>query len=530
VSSCSRLRGAALCLAVVAGVAGCGRSRPGAVDWPSWGSTAENTHFASTGQVNTANVARLRVVWRRSEGPGQFAWESFPVVVGRTMYFTTGTDEVVAVDAATGRLRWAYQPRVEFLAGPPVGALEPVNRGVAVGAGTVYAITYDDQLIALDASTGRRLWEARVNDPNRGYIENSPPVYWHGELILGGPAGDAGLRGFVAAFDARTGRRLWRTYTVPAAGHGWNVARPARGGGHVWMPPVVDPRSGTVYAATGNPTPAFNAAQRPGCDPWSDATVALDARTGRLEWGHTEVCGDSWDYDTDQAPALFDVRVNGRAVRAVGDGNKAGFYTTLDARTGALIARTPELVRYSQPHRVPTRAGAVVCPGIFGGLEYGPPAYSPRTRDVYVTGIDMCMRYTLLSEAALRRQAARASGLGGVATPVGGATGVLVSVDPASGHIVWRDPLPRPAVGGALVTAGGLVFAGDDDGSLYAFDARTGRVLWRVDLGLRFGSAPIAYEVGGREFIAVAAGGSALTGDGAMGGGELFAFGLPGRG
>jgi alcohol dehydrogenase (cytochrome c) len=513
VSHRKKLRAAIGCFALLIAGAGCGSQHVANVDWPSWGNTQENTHFASIGQVNGSNVAHLRLVWERSEGPGQSAWETFPEVVGTTMYYTTDTDEVLAVDAATGRLRWSYVPRVDFLAGPAVGNVEPVSRGVAVGDGRVYVTTTDDQLIALGANSGRLLWHARIDDPDQGYAETSPGTYWHGELILGGPAGDAGLRGFVAAFDARTGRRLWRTYTVPAPGHGWMPARGAQGGGDVWMPPVVDPQSATVYVATGDPRPAFSAASRPGCDRWADATVALDARTGALKWGHTEVCNDSWDYDTDQAPVLFDVRLPRRTVRVVGDGSKAGFYTTLDARTGAPIARTPELVPYSRPHRAPTRSGTVVCPGTSGGLGYGPSAYSPRTRDLYVLGIDMCMRYTIRRDLDS-------------ATPVGAATGLIVSVDPTSGRIVWRDRLPRPAVGGALATAGGLVFAGDDDGRLYAFGANTGRILWRVDLGLRFGSAPIAYEIGGREFIAVAAGGSLLTGDGARGGGELFVFGL----
>jgi glucose dehydrogenase len=426
------------------------------------------------------------------------------------MYYTTDTGAVDAVDATSGRPRWSYTPKVDFFASGQAGTVEPVSRGVAVGAGRVYEVTYDDQLIALDASTGHVLWDVRAADPARGYAENSPPVYWHGELILGGPAGDTSLRGFLAAFDARTGLRLWRTSMVPSGAASY-------GGGHVWMPPVVDPRSRIVYAATGNPTPAFAAGQRPGCDQWTDATVALDARTGALKWGHTEVCSDSWDYDTDQAPALFDVRLAGRTVRAVGDGNKAGFYTTMNARTGRLIARTRELVRFTQPHRVATRPGALVCPGTSGGLEYGPPAYSPVTGDVYLTGIQQCMRYRLPSGPG-------SSGHDGFPTPAGPATGMIAAIDPASGRVLWRERLPRPAAGGALVTASGLVFAGDDDGSLYAFAAHTGRVLWRVDLGLRFGSAPIAYELAGREYIAVAAGGSALSGDGAHGGGELFVF------
>jgi alcohol dehydrogenase (cytochrome c) len=337
-------------------------------------------------------------------------------------------------------------------------------------------------------------------------------------LIVGGPAGDVGLPGFLGAFDARTGRQLWRTNTVLGGPENGGTGY---GGGHVWMPPTVDVRSGTIYAATGNPTPAFTAAQRHGCDRWTDATLAVNARTGAIEWGHTEVCNDAWDYDTDQAPALFDVRVSGRTVHAIGDGSKAGFYSTLDARTGALIARTPELVRYTEPHPVPRQSSTLVCPGIFGGLEYGPPAYSPVTGHVYLTTVEQCMRYRRVTGPS-------GSALGGVATPIGIATGAIVATDPATGRILWRRQLPRPAAGGALVTASGLVFAGDDDGNLYAFAADTGRVLWQHHLGLRFGSAPIAYQVDGSEYIAVAAGGSGLSGSGARGGGKLFVFRLSG--
>lgn len=510
------IRAAALGVVALA-AAGCGAdpSRT-SLDWPSWGNDAQNTHSTSLAMVGPANVSHLKVAWRQSEGVGQSEWETFPVVVGATMYYTTDTDVVVARDGATGALRWAYAPRVDFFASAQAGTVVPVSRGVTVAGGRVYELTYDDQLIALDARDGRRLWETRIDDPARGYAEDSPPAYWDGELIVGGPAGDVGLPGFVAAFDARTGRERWRTNTVPA---GPGARGTGYGGGHVWMSPIVDPRSGTIYAATGNPTPAFTLARRPGCDRWSDATVALNARTGAIEWGHTEVCNDGWDYDTDQAPARFDVHVGRRTVPAVGDGSKAGFYSTLNARTGALIARTPALVRYTQPHRMATGSGALVCPGIFGGLEYGPPAYSARTGDVYLTAVEQCMRYRRVSGAA-------GGALAGIATPAGRATGVIAAVDPATGAVLWRKRLPGPAVGGALVTASGLVFAGDDDGNLYALAASTGRVLWRVDLGLRFGSAPIAYEIDGKEYIAVVAGGSALSGDGARGGGELFVFSL----
>jgi alcohol dehydrogenase (cytochrome c) len=508
---------------------GCGHTSPATnVDWPSWGNTPQNTHFAQLTQISTTNVGHLRVSWTRPEGFGQFEWETFPIVVHSTMYYSTNTNEVLAVDAASGRLLWSYTPEVNLLLGPQgVGAV-PVSRGVSFGDGRIYDLTADDQLIALNARTGKRLWDVSVADPNAGYSENSPGTYWNGEIIIGGPAGDGGLRGFVAAYDASSGRRLWRTYVIPARGQGWLPAAGAHGGGDVWMAPTVDSSSDTVYVATGDPTPAFSNAQRKGCDPWSDATLALDAKTGAFKWAHSEVCEDSWDYDTDQSPMLLHVHVNGRTLGAVGDGSKAGFYSILDASSGSLIARSPQLTRYSQPHLRPTTTGTVVCPGIFGGLEYGPPAYSPDTRAIYVPGIDMCMRYTVNSASAIRLHRSGQPDLEGSAVQVGAATGVLAAIDGSTGSVHWSRPLPRPAAGGALATAGDLVFVGDDNGDLYALDARSGATLWKAYLGLRFGSAPIAYEVHGVEYVAVAAGGSQISvrGDAPAGEGRLFVFRL----
>jgi PQQ-dependent dehydrogenase (methanol/ethanol family) len=508
--------------------AGAGPPPGRTVDWPLIGNTSQNSHFAAISQVNTGDVRRLHVAWTRGEGFGQFDWETFPVVVGSRMYYSTNTDEVIAVNAASGRLAWTYTPDVDFLAGPEGFHSSPDSRGVTVAAGRVYDLTADDQLIALSAHSGAPIWDVRVADPNEGYAENSPGTYWHGEIIIGGPAGDAGLRGFVAAYDAASGRELWRTYVVPPRGQGWLSAGGDHGGGDVWMEPTVDPGSGTVYVATGNPTPAFSDAERPGCDPWADATVALNARTGAFEWGHSELCQDSWDYDTDQSPILFDVHIDGRSETAVGDGSKAGFYSILDAHTGSLIARSPELTRYSHPHLVPTQAGTVVCPGIFGGLEYGPPAYSPRRGTVYVPGTNMCMRYTADSPSAIRDHTSGQSDLAGTAVQVGPATGVIAAVRVGSGRVAWRTRLPKPATGGALATAGGLVFVGDDNGRLYALRQSSGAIVWQANLGLRFGSAPIAYEISGTEYIAVAAGGSALVvpGDAPAREGRMFVFRL----
>ena len=486
--------------------------------WRHWGNTDENTHYAGLNQIDAANVSELRLAWKRPEGGKQTAWETFPVVVGGTMYYTTDTDKVLAVDARTGRERWSYLPYVNFQASPRSQTAQPVSRGVAVDGGRVFELTYDEQLIALDARSGRRLWHVRVADPAHGYSSTSPGVYWHDEVIVGGPAGHAQLRGYVAAYSASSGRRLWRTAMSPGTGQ-----QPGSGG-DVWMPPVVDPRSGTVYASAGNPAPAFPPGGRGGCSQWADATVALSATTGRLDWVHHELCGDAWDYDTTQSPVVLNVRAHGQTIRAVGAGSKAGFYSTLDGRTGSLIARTHELVRYSQPHQVPTSSGTLVCPGIYGGLEYGPPSYNQSTGDLYLSTTDSCMRYML--GAPDQSLGAQASGLNGTATPIGPATGGIVAIAPATGSVRWRARLPKPAVGGTLATAGGLVFSCDDDGDLYAFAARDGRQLWKRRLGYRCGSAPIAYEINGTEYIAVVDGGSETAPDGTPGGGELFVFRL----
>jgi PQQ-dependent dehydrogenase (methanol/ethanol family) len=524
----------AITVLLLAGCGGGGGTESGSggdgnVDWPHWGNVAENTHYAHLDQVDRENVGDLEVAWSRPEGPRQFAWETFPIVVGRTMYYDTGTDRVYAVDAATGKVRWTYAPPVDFLAGPSLAITEPVSRGVTYGAGRIYLTTADDQLIALDAKTGKPRWKTEVIDPEKGNTMNSPGAFFDGELIVGGPAGDAGLRGFVAAYDAASGKQLWRTFMVPPPGKREAGGRIGYGGGDVWMPPVVDPRSGTAYVSTGNPTPGFSNAGRHGCNALADATVALDAKTGKIEWSHTEVCNDSWDYDTVQAPTLLDLKqAQGAPVRAVGAASKSGYYTTLDAHSGELIARTDHITGYSLPHLRPTRKGVVVCPGIYGGLEYGPASFSAPTQSLFVAGNNFCMRYKLASRAELEAHVPGEDNLGGTVEQVGEATGVVVALDPASGKVRWRTDLPRPSNGGTLATAGGLVLLGDDDGFLRALDDRSGKVLWRYDLKRRVGSAPIAYEIGGVEYIAIAAGGSLVEAKGTVVDrpGRLFVFRL----
>ena len=526
---------------VAAGAAGASRAQQSApaaiaagganVDWAITGGNNDNTHYSPLTQVTKANVSTLGVAWTASEGNNLSEFETVPVVVNGVMYYTTNSDQVRAVDAATGVLKWQYTPKVDFyksVAGGGGGL--PTNRGVTVVNGTLYLTTFDARLIALQASTGEVLWSSNIANPADNYSESSPATYWNGMLFVGSEEGDAGLRGFEAAFDASTGKQIWKFYTVPAAGQGWMPAVGDHGGGDVWMPSTIDPSTGLLYFGTGNPSPDFNNTQRPGCNQWANAVVALNAKTGKLAWAHTEFCNDVWDYDSHQQPILFNATINGKSVRVLGHGNKAGQYFFYDAKTGAVISKTAFLGGFSVPHLKPNTTGVKVCPGASGGIEYPSPAYSPQTNLVYQGSNVECEIFKVLAIADTNAHSKGQVDTGGSGVGTGTINGAMNAIDPATGKLAWKVTVGKPMNAGALTTAGGLVFAGADTGKLYAFDASTGKILWQPDLGLGFGAPPIAYEVNGTEYIAVAVGGNAISaGDNISLGGTLIAFKLGGK-
>jgi len=517
--------------AVALAAAGCGGGdRPatqtaaqpapgGDVDWPRFGNDDDQSRFSPLAAIDRDTVARLGVAWSWEPGRDNVQWESYPVVADGSLYLTTNTGQVHAFDAAGGAERWSYTPQVDFLAAAIAGQ-QPVHRGVAVEDGKVFLFTYDARLIALDAADGRELWSARVADPRTGTTGNSPPTVWRDRLIVGSSGSDArSARGFVAAFAIDDGRELWRFHTVAAG----------RGGGRVWMPPTVDARTGTVYAGTGNPSPALTGRARRGCERWVSGIVALDARDGTLRWGANEVCGDVWDYDGGQPPLLYETTAGGRRVRAVGHANKSGTYWIRDAATGRELAPPRQLIAQRRPRPRPTRRGTTVCPGALGGVAYGPAAHDPRSATIFQAAVRMCMTYTVGD-----RELGGAPVLlgGGTARSVPGrpASGLVVALDDADGSVKWRRTLPAPPVGGTLVTAGGLVFTGCDDGFLYALDADNGETVWRGRVGLPFGTAPLTFRVAGTQYLAVVAGGSSITGQtGARAGARLVVLRLGGR-
>lgn len=251
-------------------------------------------------------MGTLGEAWHAPLGQFQVLLETYPQVVGRVMYVTTSTDEVIALDAVTGKTLWTYAPRVDFSLSTGVGGYGvSVNRGVAVANGKVYELTFDGQLQAVDQTTGEQQWTASVADPHQGYYETMAPTVWGGLVFVGGSGSEDGVRGFVAAYDANSGKQVWRFFTVPARGQGWVPKTGRHGGGTVYMPPTIDTRTGLLYVGTGNPSPVILGTGRQGPNPYTDSILALQAHTGKLVWAHQEVAHDLWDYDAASPVVLY---------------------------------------------------------------------------------------------------------------------------------------------------------------------------------------------------------------------------------
>jgi outer membrane protein assembly factor BamB len=278
------------------------------------------------------------------------------------------------------------------------------------------------------------------------------------------------------------------------------------------MPITVDTQTGRLYFGTGNPSPDVMGGLRPGCDPWADATVALDAHTGKFLWGHSQVCNDSYDYDSMQAPMILTVYQHGKAIRAVGEGNKEGFYWIFDAATGKVLAKSPALAKQTKNRPLPNGKGVAICPGSAGGIEFSPAAFNAAMHRIFQPTLNFCQIYTAITAREAAQHHVGAIDVGGsISNGPGPYDGNMAAISSDTGKLLWYTHVNGPMIGGALATASGLVFSGSDDTHFYAFDARTGKILWHPKLGLAFGGAPIAYQVNGTEYIAIAAGGNDIA-------------------
>jgi PQQ-dependent dehydrogenase (methanol/ethanol family) len=500
-------------------------SVPETEDWPLFGRDRDNTRFATQDEVDTGNVGELGEAWSTELGPDQYLAESFPLVLGGTVYVTTSTDEVMSIDGKTGHINWTYTPEVDFSQSTGVGGYGiTVNRGIAAEDGKLFLLTFDNKLQAISQKTGEKLWSSEVENPATGAYESMAPTAYDGKVYVGVSGSEDGVRGKIAAYDQKTGKEIWTFYTVPKAGTKW--VPKGGGGGTIYMPPTIDTATNTVYVGTGNPAPVLVGAKRPGKNLYTDSILALDASTGKLKWFHQEQAHDLWDYDAESPVVLFNAEIEGEDVRGVAEAGKNGLLFLLNAETGEDLF--PPVGFVKRHHTPPTTKGTLECPGAVGGSQYSPLAYSPETQAVYVSGINLCMYLKVTYESHNGEKEFAGDRVVPKDTEK---TGTFTAVGVDTGEVLWKHDMPTPMDGGATASAGGLVFTGDQQGVLYAFDAANGDDLWQADLKLAFGTAPVIYSIEGTQYVLATVGGAALTASEELGeiGAKVIAFKLGGK-
>ena len=481
-------------------------------------------------QINTMNVRHLHPAWIFQTEVKE-TQETAPIVVDGVMYVTTAFDHVYALDARTGAELWHYKQ--------PLGAITvyccgPNNRGVAVYDNMVYLATLDSKLVALDAKTGKVAWQSDIADPELGYSETMAPTAVDGKILIGTNGGEYGIRGFVKAFDAKTGKLIWTFSTIADNSTGVWATKDATGqdlhrdiaaekaalaklgdpakklGGGVWQNPSVDLANRRIYFVVGNPSPDLDGGPRPGDNLYTDSLVAVDLDTGKYVCHFQYVPHDVWDLDATSPTVLADAKSEtGAMVPAVLHAGKTGFVYVNDRKDCHLIRFSEAMVPQENMFALPTPGvGTRMLPGANGGVEWSPMAVDPTLNLAYAINLHQPMHYSVKS----------ASYPGGDKLWLGGAFTVIpeeeqwgnvTAVDYNTGKIRWQVKTAQPMIGGILATAGGLVFTGESNGFFKAYDSASGAELWRFQAGAGVNAPPSGYTVEGREYIVVGAGGNA---------------------
>lgn len=502
-------------------------AKPIADNWLSYHGDYTGRRYSSLAQITSANVAQLRAQWV-FHSPNSNHLEATPVVVDGLMLMTSAND-AFALDARTGRTVWHYsRPVTEGLVDD---ASAHHNRGVGVWHSRVYMETDNAHLLCLDVRSGHLLWDVAYATGNKNYGATSAPLVIKDKVLVGTSGGDDGVRGFIAAFDAKTGKECWRSWTIPAPGEFGSESWPGdmylRGGGTTWMPGTYDPELNTVYWGTSNAAPDFDGAPRPGDDLYTACVLALDADSGKLKWYFQFTPHDLFDYDATEAAVLIDAPYNGTPRKLLVEANRNGFVYVLDRTNGKFLSAAPFVKKLNwakgidaagRPIRTgvePSPNGTLICPDMTGATNWYSPSYNPATHLLYFMAHENCEMY-------YQKPQQFAEGREFYATGVKHAPGeygqkILVAYNPETGDFAWRYPQVGTAQSwaGTMTTAGGLVFFGNDSEAFEAVDARTGKSLWHFNTGQSMHASPMSYAVNGKQYVAIASGS------------DLFTFALP---
>jgi PQQ-dependent dehydrogenase (methanol/ethanol family) len=514
-------------------------------NWAIYGRDYTNQRYSPLAQITSANVGSLRMAWMFQTGISRLgSFETSPTVVDGVMYLTTPYNTAMAVDARSGQQIWRYEHKPSITA--PIYCCGPNNRGVAISGGTVYMGTLDARLVALDSKTGAVKWDVETADPEAGYSLTITPLIVDNSVIIGSSGAEYGIRGFVKAYNKDDGKLLWTFYTLPEKGWEGNFAEKTgegedlkrniaaektamaqygdawkRGGGSVWMTPAYDPASHNIFFAVGNPSPDLDGTVRPGDNLYTESIVAIDARTGEYKWHYQQVPHDVWDFDATSPPVIVKLK-NGKT--AVAEAGKTAFVYVLDAETGKLIRKSDEFNRHENYFVQPTPEGVRMLPGANGGSEWSPTAVNPTLGYMYVLGLEQPMNY--ITHSAPYEKGKLWLGSAFKAVPGEKQWGTFTAIDLNTGKRAWQVKTDQPMIGGAMATAGNLVFTGEGNGHFNAYDARTGKTLWSFSAGAGCNAPPVTYSLDGKQYIAVACGGNYQLGYPL--GDAVMVFALPG--
>ena len=472
-------------------------SQASTASWPTYNNGYSRQRFSPAAQITAANVSTLKRVCEANLGDSG-TFHSGPVVIKDTLYVTTA-HTTVALDSRTCAIKWRYVYK------PAQQEVYAANRGAAYLDGRLFRGTGDGRIFALDARTGKQLWIIKAGDPTVGEFFSSAPIAWKGLVFIGAAGSDWGIRGFVLALDAKTGREKWRFHTVPmgqeAGADTWkNPETAAHGGGALWTSYTLDTATGELFVPTGNPAPDYAPDWRPGANLYTDSLVVLDALTGKLKWYHQFESNDGLDYDFGAAPALYS---GGQGAKLLAAGSKDGNLYGIDRATHQVLFKTPvTTIKNAGTRPLP---GGLACPGPLGGVEWNGPAVDPGTRVIFVGAVDFCQTIVGGTPKYIKGQFY----FGTSQTPIasqGAGSGWVNAIDGDTGKTLWKYHADAPVVAGVTPTAGGVVFTGDLNGNLLALDAHTGGVLYKFNTGGAIAGGVVTYETGGRQYLATTSG------------------------
>lgn len=524
-------------------------SQANAGEWLMYGRNYQNQRYSPLDKINKTNAALLKPVFAYSTGGKLAGLESTPLYRDGTLYFSADYARVFAVDARTGVRRWTYEPKYEDgIEG--ILCCGAVNRGVAMWGDKIYVGTLDARLVALNMKDGTVAWEQKIDDWKAGYSSTGAPLAVKGKIIVGIAGAEYGVRGYVRAYDAESGKELWTRHTIPSPDEGndtWPGETWKTGGGSTWVTGAYDPETNLLLWGTGNPGP-WNSDLRKGDNKWTCSLVAIDADSGEIKWAYQYTPNDAWDYDGNNAPVLMDITLDGKPRKVAVQSNRNGFLYVLDRVTGEFIYATPTIDGINWTKGLDPKTGRPdvneekraksggdkiepIVPGLEGGTNWFPIASNPEKGIVYLNTNDWGMSLKAWKPEDVKYTPGTVyMGVDYQMFRLKEKTGHLKAFDVAQKKWLWQLPSALPMFAGVLATKGGVLFTGDQLGHAMAVDADSGKVLWKFQTGSGINASPITYELDGKQYVAVLSG---LGGDpgfyfSAPKGGMLWVFSVDG--